>query len=307
MLSASVAQRPLVILTRPAGTSTELAHTLMESGFDLMECPLFNMHAVEDVQPLQAIWTYLERYSLVIFVSPTAVDHFWAHQPASQKSAVASQHTVDSTDTHWPITVPIGVMGPGSIAALARHGVCSAIYKIIAPAGAENVAQAQASTTRYDSEAFALALTNTLGWDALRARPVLIIRGTQGRDWLTHYLQAKNVQVQSVCAYTCQWLTPSEAQWATIGNALMQKNGNQKLCWVLTSSGSLRHLDTQACTTLSPDQYARFKQQTLIVTHARVADLALTLGFSKLVRSYLYGGSIISALQAYMNAPAGEH
>ncbi len=301
MLSTSVMEPPLVILTRPAGTSTELAHALMESGFDLMECPLFNMHAVEDVQPLQAIWTYLERYSLVIFVSPTAVNHFWAHQPASRKSAV------DSTDTHWPITVPIGVMGPGSMAALARHGVCSAIYKIIAPAGAENVAQAQATTTRYDSEAFALELKNTLGWDALRARPVLIIRGTQGRDWLMHYLQSQNVQVQSVCAYTCKWLNPSEAQWATIGDALMQKNGNQKLFWVLTSSGSLRHLDTQACTTLSPDQYARFKQQTLIVTHARVADLALTLGFGKLVRSYLYGGSIISALQAYMDALVGEH
>lgn len=295
MPSASTTQ-PLVILTRPAGTSVELIRALAECGFESMECPLFGIEAVQDMLPIQKAWSHLERYALVVFVSPTAIAYAWASALAVQN--LTAQGAAKPMPPCWPTAVPIGVMGPGSLAALERHGVCSSFYKVIAPAGAENAAQALDSAARYDSQAFALAVEKSLGWDALRTKPVLIVRGDSGRDWLMHYMQSQGVQVDTVCAYKRLPCAPSAAQWRTICHLLMQKDFKRKQYWVLTSSTSMRELDALACTQLPAEQYARFKQLPFVTTHARVASCAKTLGFHSLVKPYLYGGSIIHALQA---------
>ena len=98
--------RYTVVITRPAGQSTALAAQLEAAGIATLDFPLIEIVPVEDVAPLQAALVALERYALVVFVSPNAVDYAFAE-----------------FDSIWPHALPVGVVGPGSVAALARHGV----------------------------------------------------------------------------------------------------------------------------------------------------------------------------------------
>jgi uroporphyrinogen III methyltransferase/synthase len=288
---------PSVILTRPIGKSKDLIQALSEYGLEVIECPLFRLSAIESRQPLQQFWANIEHYALVIFVSPNAIDYTWASQPAAQQMPLLAS-SLPVSKVHWPLNVPIGVMGPGSIAALAHHGMHCPPYQVIAPAtvGAINAVSASGHTAHYDSEAFALALEKALGWEALRTRPVLIVRGSQGREWLSEYLRAQGVQVESLCAYQYHPLVPSKEEWSALCRLLDQEAHNPLPCWVITSSGSMRHLDACARRQLTAHHYARFRQQTIIATHARVAACAQALGFSKVVSASADNASIIQAV-----------
>ncbi len=287
---------PPVILTRPIGKSKDLVQALSEYGLEVIECPLFRLSAVEDIQPLQQFWAHIEHYALVIFVSPSAIDYTWASQPAAQHIPLASS-SLSVTKVHWPLNIPIGVMGPGSIAELAHHGVHCPPYQVIAPATvATYAASTSGHTAYYDSEAFALALEKTLGWQALRARPVLIVRGNQGREWLSEHLRAQGVQVEILCAYQYHPLVPSQEQCNALCRLLDQEAPSPLPYWVITSSGSMRHLDAWARKQLTAHHYARFRQQAIIATHARVAACAQALGFSKVVSASADSASILRAV-----------
>jgi uroporphyrinogen III methyltransferase/synthase len=95
-----------VVITRPAGQSNELIAQLTAAGIAVLDFPLIDIAPVTDDSPLRAALASLERYALVVFVSPNAVDHAFAR-----------------SDAIWPHALPIGVVGPGSVQALARHGV----------------------------------------------------------------------------------------------------------------------------------------------------------------------------------------
>ena len=94
------------VITRPAGQSEALAAQLAVAGIATLDFPLIEIAPADDVAPLHAALGALERYALVVFVSPNAVDYAFG-----QFGAI------------WPHALPVGVVGPGSVAALARHGV----------------------------------------------------------------------------------------------------------------------------------------------------------------------------------------
>ena len=95
-----------VVITRPAGQSSELIRQLDAAGVATLAFPLIDIAPVADEAPLRAALAALERYALVVFVSPNAIDQAFARR-----------------DGIWPHALPIGVVGPGSVQALARHGV----------------------------------------------------------------------------------------------------------------------------------------------------------------------------------------
>ncbi|MFP3345436.1 hypothetical protein R0J87_23420, partial [Halomonas sp. SIMBA_159] len=80
-------------------------------------------------------------YALVIFVSPNAIDHAFAKSGAI-----------------WPHALPVGVVGPGSVQALARHGVSASTHQIISPASG-----ADEDNGRFDSEGLFAAIDSALG------------------------------------------------------------------------------------------------------------------------------------------------
>lgn len=113
-----------VVLTRPAGQSDAMAASLRDAGCEVAEFPLITIRPAADSALLDAALARADDYALVVFVSPNAVDHAFARFQGA-----------------WPERVPVGVVGPGSIAALNRHGIAAPRYRIIAPDGAVDQAR----------------------------------------------------------------------------------------------------------------------------------------------------------------------
>jgi len=154
-----------VVITRPSGQSTELIERLSVAGMATLEFPLIDIAPVADDAPLRAALASLERYALVIFVSPNAIDHAFA-----------------KSDAIWPHALPVGVVGPGSVQALARHGVSAPAHRVISPAsGADD------DNGRFDSEGLFAAIESALGEANLEGKRVLIVRGDGGREWLADH------------------------------------------------------------------------------------------------------------------------
>ena len=199
---------PIAILTRPAGRNDALARELRAAGWQALVLPALDIEplAVEPAQlPLP------QDYDLVVFVSGNAARHYLA-----QLRDVAGQGC-------WPAATPAATVGPASARALRELPGFGADTTVLCP-------PPQAPT--HDSEAL---------WQVLREcgelpRRVLLVRGTQGRDWLADQLEASGTLVRRHAAYRrrpAPW--PPEAlrqlrEWARL---------DKRPTWLLTSGEGL--------------------------------------------------------------------
>jgi uroporphyrinogen III methyltransferase/synthase len=176
----SSARRVTIVVTRPIGQSAGLLALLDAAGFDTLEFPLIDIAPVDDAAPLRAALDELygpNKYALVVFVSPNAVDYAFGKLGAA-----------------WPADVPVGVVGPGSVAALARQGVAAPPHRVVSPA-------ADHAEPRFDSEALYAAIEAQFGVNGLEGKRVLIVRGDGGREWLAERLTEAGAIVEKVAAY----------------------------------------------------------------------------------------------------------
>lgn len=307
------------VLTRPAGQSAALAAALEREGIAAFDFPLIEIAAAADDGPLRAAFAALERYALVVFVSPNAID-----RALGARAGLA-----------WPTSVPIGVVGPGSVVELGRHGIAAPAYQVIAPAGADAVDALHASgvarekgdaftagdiddarvrapasengqggnadsgvngdsATRFDSEALFAALVERLGLAALSGRPVLIVRGDGGREWLAERLREAGAQVEAVCAYRRVVPVPPAAAWARV-RALLRGAPH---AWLLTSSEGVRNLQALAHTSLNENERAALLHAPLVAPHPRIAETARAVGFDTITTSGPGDARILAALRA---------
>ncbi|WP_158904596.1 fused uroporphyrinogen-III synthase HemD/membrane protein HemX [Burkholderia sp. L27(2015)] len=299
----SPASKPTVIVTRPAAQAAGLSAALGAAGFATFEFPLLEIAPVRDPQPLLQALVALEQYALVVFVSPNAIEHALAH-----------------LGTPWPAQVPIGVLGPGSVRALAQRGISAPRVSVIAPRGAlassgdggaiaqpssvvatDAIADTRADsshdtneTVRYDSEALLDALDHTLHLDSLVGKRVLLVKGDGGRELLTQTLQAMGVAVDAVTAYHRSAPQPSEAQWQRLH--VLLAGPAQQVVWVVTSSEGLRHLDALARAHLDATQLVSLRRAQVMTPHARIAETARSLGFDTVTVSGAGDRNIVSAL-----------
>ena len=248
-----------VVITRPAGQSAALAAQLNAAGVATLEFPLIEIAAAEDVAPLHAALGALERYALVVFVSPNAVDYAFAE-----------------SGSIWPHALPVGVVGPGSVAALARHGVAAPAYRVISPSAA-----ADDEAARFDSEALFAAIDTALGAASLEGKRVLIVRGDGGREWLAERLREAGVEVETVAAYRRLVPEPSIAAWTRVHELL----AGEPHAWLVTSSEGVRNLDELAREHLNAGEIAQLKRATLVTPHPRIAQTARGLGFDSITVS----------------------
>ncbi|WP_240154911.1 uroporphyrinogen-III synthase, partial [Burkholderia sp. Cy-647] len=121
------------VLTKPEGQSAALAAQLAAAGIEAFDFPLIDIAPVADPAPLDAAFARLDAYALVVFVSPNAIDR-----------ALARFNAI------WPHSLPVGVVGPGSVAALARHGIAAPAHRVIAPGTQPE--DKGGDEPRYDSE-----------------------------------------------------------------------------------------------------------------------------------------------------------
>lgn len=228
-----------LIVTRPAAQAADWVRQLTALGHQALALPLIGIAPVADPAPLRAAWQGLVQHRLVVFVSPNAVQHFFAAAPLP---------------VSWPPGVLAGSTGPGTTQALCQAGVPGA--QIMEPA---------AEAGQFDSEALWSRL-QPMDWAAQR---VLVVRGEDGRDWLAQAMRARGAEVDFVAAY--RRLPP---QLDAGGQALLDgacARPTQHL-WLFSSSEAIDWLRTLAPT-------ADWSGSRALASHPRIVQAARDLGF----------------------------
>lgn len=191
-----------LIVTRPAAQAADWVRQLAGLGLQAQALPLLGIEAVAERAPLRAAWQDLPACKLVLFVSPNAVQHFFAA----------------ATLAAWPAGVWAGATGPGTTHALRQAGVPEG--QIIEPA---------ADAAQFDTEALWSRL-QAMDWAAQR---VLVVRGESGRDWLAEVLQQQGARVDFLAAYRRTAPSPDGAGLALLAAACEEP---LRHLWLFSSS-----------------------------------------------------------------------
>jgi len=250
-----------VVITRPRQQAEPLARAVAALGRTPLILPLLEISPLADEALLRAALADLRRYALVAFVSPNAVDAAFAHIAA------------------WPLEVALAVVGEGSRAALARHGITDARYRIHAPL----------DPARSDSE----HLLQALDMAALAGGTVLVVRGETGREVLPDALRAAGACVETVAAYRRNVPALSPDLAASLRALLSGPND-----WIITSSEALRGLVGLVEQLGDGISVANLQHQRLIVPHARIAETASALGFTTVTLTGSGDERLLAALQS---------
>jgi uroporphyrinogen-III synthase len=250
-----------VVITRPLAQAVPLAQRVKALGRDAVVFPLLEIQPLTDLAALQAALQELSRYAMVAFVSPNAIDAAFGILNA------------------WPAAVAVAVVGEGSRAALAQHGVTDANARIFSPRDPK----------RTDSQ----TLLQALDLGLLRGKEVLIVRGETGRELLADELRAAGVKVTQVAGY--RRISPGldEARRRQLIRLLDTPND-----WIVTSSEALRNLMAMAEQLGEPSALTKLQQQRLIVPHARIAETAEMLGLRNLTLTGSGDEQLLAALQS---------
>ena len=225
-----------------------LVAALERHGLRTHQFPLLDIAPTPNLDDLRAALGDPSRYSLVVFVSPNAVQQAFAAMPEGFR---------------WPQEVPVAVVGPASALALAQHGVAPPAHRVIQP-------DTHADDARQDSE----ALYARLDVPSLSGREVLIVRGNGGREWLADQLREAGASVRTVEAYRRSVPVPDAAAWLALRAVLPARHA-----WTLTSSEAVRNLDELARANLSPADLDTLHGAPCFASHARIVEQAKSLGF----------------------------
>jgi len=252
---------PRVVITRPLAQAAPLAQRVTALGRETVLFPLLEIHPLPDTTPLRAALDDVHNYALAAFVSPNAIDATFALLTA------------------WPREVPLAIMGEGSRAALARHGVTPDNATIFSPR----------DTGRTDSQ----TLLAALDLPALRGKQVLILRGETGRELLADALRAAGVGVTQVAAYRRCAPVLDPARRVELAALLDHADD-----WIVTSSEALQVLMQMTAEVGGAAGVAKMQQQRLIVPHVRIQETAAALGFARVTLTASGDEGLLAALQS---------
>jgi uroporphyrinogen-III synthase len=234
-----------VLVTRPASQAVLWVTRLQALGINAVALPLIDIRPAPESLAVVLAWSRIHTLRLMVFVSPNAVEHFFALKPAGMP---------------WPKTLEVASTGPGTTRALRAQGVPR-----------ERITEPSAESTQFDSE----ALWERLALSDWRNAKVLIVRGDGGRDWLAETLRTHGAKVTAVMAY--QRLPPSftPSQQALLADALAEP---QRHLWLFSSSEAIAHLAASVT-------HADLARAYAIATHPRIAARAQELGFGNVVKT----------------------
>ena len=257
--------RPAVVITRPRAQAAGLAAAVAALGRTPVLLPLLEISPLPDQAHLHTVLAGLADYALVAFVSPNAIDAAFAHIAA------------------WPPGVALAVLGEGSRAALAGHGVTDANARIASPG--------------LDAGSDSESLLRMLDLAALAGRRVLIVRGESGRELMADGFAAAGALVTTVAAYRRR-VPPLDAALAATLRALLDKPND----WIVTSSEALRGLldlvGQLAEVADTSESVSKLQQQHWIVPHARIAETARALGLARVTLTGSGDVRLLAALQS---------
>lgn len=241
---------PTLLVTRPQAQALQWVEQLRVRGVPAQALPLIAIDPPEDAVAVQAAWARLAQCQMLVFVSPSAVEQFFAQAPAGKA---------------WPQGVRVATPGPGTDGALARAGVPEALRS--RPAD---------DAEQLDSESL---------WEVLRHEPwngrqVLIVRGEGGRPWLAQQFQAAGATVDFLCAYRRRVPTLEEAGRELLSRSLSDPG---RCVWLFSSSQAIEHLVVLAQQQGLHPPWARHRA---VVTHPRIGERAVALGLGHVEASH---------------------
>lgn len=259
-----------LIITRPA----EPAHAwqaALQPHLPGTPCHVLPLIAIAPVaaSQLRPYWQALAQWHAAIFVSPAAVEHFFAAQ------AHAAQHWQAHGLRAWAV-------GPGTRRALLQAGI-----------PAQQIDSPPDDAPQFDSEALWPHIQPQLAACLRSGKRILRVRGadhdpasaaapeglgagkachpSSGRDWLGAAIRQAGVGVDSVAAY-CRQPPVWQAQQAQAARAL----AGQPAVWLFSSALAVRYLARQL-----PDM--GWAHAHALTTHARIAQQAQALGFGRVL------------------------
>jgi uroporphyrinogen-III synthase len=233
---------PTVLVVRPRAQALAWVGQLEAAGVAARALPLIDILPAPDPAAVAAVFAEVVRVAaeepVLVFVSPNAVDGFFAAAGAAS----------------WPPGATAGATGPGTVAALRAAGVPEAA--IVAP---------PPSSEQFDSEALWARLR---GW-RWPGRPVWLVRGNGGREWLGKQLRGAGARVEAVQAYGRAEPALGEGERALLEAALAEP---ARWVWMFSSSEAIGHLER-----LAPD--VDWRAARALASHPRIAERAQALGF----------------------------
>jgi uroporphyrinogen-III synthase len=239
-----------VLVVRPRAQADAWVAELAGSGVAARSLPLIDILPAPDPASVDAVLVRVEASDaqpVLVFVSPNAVRGFF--------DAAASARGVDPATLAWPVHAWAAATGPGTVAALVDCGVPP--ERIVAPAS---------DATQFDSEALWHVVA---AWPWAR-RPVWLVRGNGGRDWLGQQLRQAGADVRVLQSYARAAPSLTEAEHALFAAALEQP---VRWIWMFSSSEAIDHLHA-----LAPS--ACWGEARALASHPRIAERALALGFA---------------------------
>lgn len=249
-----------LLVTRPQPQADAWVADLRAAGLDAAALPLIAIEGPADPEPVRALWHGLAAHRLLMFVSPAAVQWFFALRPP---------------EARWPATCLAATPGPGTARSLQAAGAPSGLtpQQILTP-------PSQAS--QFDSEHLWPVLA-PLDW---AGQHVAILGGgdqsdVKGRTWLAEQLRARGATVTPVLAYQRGPGTWQAHEQALARAALAQPATHQ---WLFSSSQAIDHLIAHHLPAWSlpvPDWAAH----QALVTHPKIAEHARRAGFGHLVQT----------------------
>lgn len=234
---------PTLLVTRPRPQCSAWLARLAALGVEAAALPLIDILPASDPTPVRAAWAALAAADLAVFVSPNAVEQFFALAGGAA----------------WPEFTLAACVGPGSAQALIDHGVPPA-----------HIVQPAADAASLDSEHLWHQLQPRRAWAGARA---LLLRGDGGREWLAERLVEAGASVEAVTAYHRAEPRFSVAEQALLDAVLARPQG---FVWLFSSAEAVGHLIAQC-------GGRELAGQRAIATHARIADAALTAGLAPVV------------------------
>lgn len=253
-----------VLVTRPLAQAAGWVQRLQAEGIDAAALPLIAIADPADPSAVGAAWAVLDRYRLVVFVSPNAVQAFFGFAPAG---------------AGWPLQARAASPGPGTTAVLIGLGV--ALAQIDEPA---------ADAPQYDSEALWAQLEGR-DW---RGASVLVVRGTRGRDWLAARLVERGAQVDELAAYARAAPILSATESALLAAALAAP---RRHVWLFSSSEAIDQLAELAAPAVAVPGDA-WHEARAVATHPRIAARARQLGFGEVLEARPTPAAVVACIQS---------
>jgi uroporphyrinogen-III synthase len=257
-----------LLVTRPQAQAEGWVRELRAHGVPAHALPLLAIESAPAAAAHEA-WGTIAGHGFVMFVSPNAVQSFFALRPPGLA---------------WPHGTRAGSTGPGTTQALREVGV-----------PASQIDEPARESASFDSEALWQQRLCTRDWQQAR---VLVVRGDGGREWLAERLRDAGAQVEFVHAYRRVLPRWDADQQSLASQALAAP---QQVVWLLSSSQAVNNLRQ-----LLPQ--AAWPHALAWVTHERIAQAAHTIGFGTVhtVAATLHGVLAQWGRSIQSNAPSDQ-